>query len=385
MNDTNGMDAVIKSLRGYINSIDKFYTGEKTNVSSDDLTQLNDDLKSENDKIESSFNPEYQSESFSKIIDSLSNLELENEVMPYTEVTKLVYSETQHNTELYDFLKDEMEFDWKNYKKNHELAEIKVTTQKYFLKIKEHVGLSIAQKNHINDRLNTRLNETINSLDEANRQIEDLSSKVNEVEEEAKKKSDQIVMNFITILGIFAAVMMGAFGAFQGFTSMLSSAKSVPIGNILLISSVGAIILSLILFLLMYSISKLTSIKFSNCNCQNKNKGVLSRVRASLLGVDESEYKPKCDCSIFEKYPAITLINYIFYYIAITGVLLKYFYYRNYFDDNIGIQLLYTVAMYVLLSFVLAFIHRYVITKKTNDSFFKNIKKDLKKLLLKER
>src|SRR5690625_583085 len=115
--------------------------------------------------------------------------------------------------------------------------------------------------------------------------------------------------------------MINNMGSFQSFTSIFSNAENIPIGKTLLISAAGASGVSLILFLLLHAISKLTSFTLSNCDCRNrkkKYKGAIGLVTASLrnsLFGEESE--PECTCSLFNKYPTIFIINYLFYYIAV--------------------------------------------------------------------
>lgn len=85
----------------------------------------------------------------------------------------------------------------------------------------------------------------------------DLKKQYSELKNEANKQYQSILAQFIAILGIFAAILMGAFGAIQGFTSLFSNAHKLSMGEILIISSIGASSIILILFFLLNGISKL--------------------------------------------------------------------------------------------------------------------------------
>lgn len=65
-----------------------------------------------------------------------------------------------------------------------------------------------------------------------------------------------MITNFITILGIFAAILMGAFGSIQAFSSLFDNAVFLDLGKLLIISSVGASSVVLILFFLLNGIAE---------------------------------------------------------------------------------------------------------------------------------
>ncbi len=356
------MDEVLETFKEYLISIENFQAGGKVNIPSDSLENLESQLYSEQSHEErSSVNPDHESESFAKLIDSIKLVNLEEGVIPYTTLTKLIYKETQYNRELYDTLGDTMKSDWEAYRKSQ--SDIPSETKRIFLKIKEHIGLSIIQRNHINDGLNDQLSFTQKKLNETNKNFDELSKALAEVEKEAHEKADKLVVHFITILGIFAAIMMGAFGSFQGFTSIFSNAEKIPIGKVLMISSAGASGVTLILFLLLYSISKLTEFKLSNCKCSNKRRG-LGSIKLALLQFtgDESNIN-KCTCPMFEKYPAIFIINYFLYFVAVTGFVFMYFNYKDYFNDMFWKQLAVIALFYISASVLLLAVHKLLISK----------------------
>src|SRR5690606_29071445 len=66
-----------------------------------------------------------------------------------------------------------------------------------------------------------------------------------------------MMSNFISILGIFAAIMMAAYGSIQGFTALYSNESNYNLTTIILISSFGLFALLSVIYLLLYSISRL--------------------------------------------------------------------------------------------------------------------------------
>lgn len=381
MPNKDEMQKVLDSLESYLKSVDNFQRGKKTSVDADSLDQLEKDVLLDPSKTKKSeVNPEHKSKSFSQFIMSIENVSFEEDVIPYTLITKLIYKETKYNRELFDMLEDTLISDWSNYQKGKN--EISPETTRKFLKIKEHIGLSIIQRYHISDRLKEQLEETQEKLKEMDGKYKNMSESLDLVEEQAQEKADKIVVQFIAILGIFAAIMMGAIGSFQGFTSIFSNAENIPIGKTLIISAAGASGVSLILFLLLHAISKLTSFPLSNCDCKKRRKNrtalglVAASIRSSLFGEDTD---PECTCSLFNKYPTIFIANYLFYYIAVTGFVFMYFKFKNYFEMTQWKHWIVIVGFYLLVTIILIMAHRYVIDKDSDEKSLYKFVKDIKR------
>lgn len=384
MPNKSEMQKVLDSLESYLKSVDEFQRGKKTNSASDSLDQLEKDISFDNSKTKKTeVNPEHKSKSFSQFIMSIENVDFEEDVVPYTLITKLIYKETKYNRELFDMLADTLMSDWTNYKKDK--SKVSPETSRKFLKIKEHIGLSIIQRNHISDRLSDQLEETQNKLKDMDGKFKNLSKSLDLVEQQAQEKADKLVVQFITILGIFAAIMMGTIGSFQSFASIFSNAENIPIGKTLIISAAGASGVSLILFLLLHAISKLTSFPLSNCDCQKRKKGKQSAIglvaasfRKSILGED-SESEPKCTCSLFNKYPTIFIVNYLFYYIAVTGFIFMYFNFNAYFGMTPWKHWIVVIGFYLFVTAILIMVHRYLINKDSNEKSLYKFIKDVKR------
>ena len=363
-------DKVLDSLRNYIESIDS--TIMKEDKREEDGNQISlSEIYTEEKPVRS------YSESFERIIDALEETKMPFEIIPYSEITFLIYNQMNEKKELLDDFDGRLLSDFKKYKMKNDLNE---DVEKRFLKVKEHISLSIIQRNHISQSLSDRIANVDEKLEESEEIIGKFSNTISNLEEETQKKVDRLVPQFIAILGIFAAIMMGTMGSFQGFTSIFSNAEKIPLGKILIISAAGASGVSLILFLLIHAIAKLTSISLSNCNCEHRKKGFFDTINDSFrVKIFGEPTKQKCDCSLFDKYPTIFIINYLLYFIAVTGFLFMYFNFKGYFGMNHLKHWSVIINFYLLTTIVLIFIHRYLIDKKPNEKSLYKLVKDIKR------
>src|SRR5699024_8189664 len=120
-------------------------------------------------------------------------------------------------------------------------------------KIIQHTELAISQKQSLYENLKNDINY--------------LDSNVFD----ATNKYDNMMSNFISILGIFAAIMMATFGAIQGFSAIYSNENNYNFATIILISCFGLFALISILYILLYSISKLVDKELRNVNYYHSN------------------------------------------------------------------------------------------------------------------
>lgn len=179
--------------------------------------------------------------------------------LPYASLSKFVYEDDDEDlTYFLDFFD---EFIHEHVKDNEEnLGKL--------LKILEHLDLAKQQKEALFEEQQSKLQQIERlhiELKVKTEKVEELSEKVDELFESNKN----MITNFISILGIFAAILMGAFGAIQGFTSLFEHAAFMPLGKALILSAVGGSSVILILFLLLNGISKLTNRPIANSTKSN--------------------------------------------------------------------------------------------------------------------
>jgi hypothetical protein len=252
-----------------------------------------------------------------------------NESHFYAEITQIIFFDIQSDEDI-DFLEKHLNILLSNIPDDKNNLRIQLN------KIIDHIQLSVNQKQLIDQYQETmnrqlessaqkllsaedKLKSAENKLQEFDTTIEGYKEVIEEVQKEVKSKYDNIITQFITILGIFSAILMGAFGSIQGFTSLFNNAYNMSTGKLLVISAVGCAGVLAILFFLLNVLGKMTNYSISSCNCNRKkvrSTGWFSIFR-SLTNTNDDGY---CNCSIFEKYPVYVMINYCLFFVAFAGL-----------------------------------------------------------------
>ncbi len=144
------------------------------------------------------------------------------------------------------------------------------------------------------------LGKTKSQLDTAREELKQTSEKVNNSYNETfkeieklKKDTSGIYTQFITILGIFTAIIIGVFGGMQLLENVMSNMENVKITKLLMFSSLIMGAIFTILYLLLISIAALTNKPIKNCGC-NKDKecthSLFKRHPIYIIGMMSSLY-----------------------------------------------------------------------------------------------
>lgn len=209
------------------------------------------------------------------------------DLLPYAAVSQFVYNE--ENEDILYFTEKLEEFITKKYSRDSD-------NYKKGIKMIEHMELAKQQKDFLFEKheneIATIKRITRRTMIKSNK-IEELQNTTQELQEDNKS----MMTNYISILGIFAAILMGAFGAIQGFASLFENAYSLSIGKLLIMSSIGASSVLLILFFLLNGIAKLTE--------------------RSLWSTD------KVDGTLLEKHPSLVITHGILIFISLVGAALE--------------------------------------------------------------
>ncbi|GIP17749.1 hypothetical protein J40TS1_33910 [Paenibacillus montaniterrae] len=194
-------------------------------------------------------------------------------MLPYPVITQFVYENKSHDL-LY--MVHSIQDKYKAYCED----EVSDNFNK-FLKMVAHFELAQQQKNYLYKQQAEeilKIHERSMELDaQFKKQQEEFELQLKHLEKLEKKLSKLnsnvkgATTQFISILGIFAAILLGSFGAMQGFTSLFNNAQNMSIGKLLIISSVGASSVILILFFLVNSIAKLTDKNLSSSKDDNSS------------------------------------------------------------------------------------------------------------------
>ncbi|GAB3801062.1 coiled-coil domain-containing protein [Virgibacillus kimchii] len=169
-------------------------------------------------------------------------------------------------------------------------------------------GLRTALENTREETLKAReeLAKTKSQITEAQQKLIQTRNKLQEnydntradVEELQKDKSN-IYTQFVTILGIFSAIIFATFGSLEILKNILGNISTTPTAKLIVFSSLSIAGIIFLLFVLFNGLSRLTGKTIRSCECENK-------------GID-------CKHSIFTKHPTIITFGFILFYTSIIG------------------------------------------------------------------
>ncbi|KRG12648.1 hypothetical protein [Lederbergia galactosidilytica] len=171
----------------------------------------------------------------------------ENEILTYNDITTAIYNGTPEKLE-------QLQENWSKLMEHQTQWDLEPEMNEKFRKIDDHFLLATTQRSFILDNvesLKSQLDQKSNELDILTQELEEARKTVDEL----KDIKTRIYTEFVAILGIFTAVVLGAFGSLQIIGSVFTNIKDVPTGKLLVFSSLTSIGVTILLFLLMKWIS----------------------------------------------------------------------------------------------------------------------------------
>lgn len=155
-------------------------------------------------------------------------------------------------------------------------------------------GLEAATKGL--EETNKNYHAASKKLDAASKELDAASKK----SDAASKKLDNSTSEFISMLGIFSALIFGVFGGFEAFKSIFTNIDKASVNIVIIDSSILLLGLVILIFLLIQSISILSGKKFLACGCKNTKE---------------------CNHKFYERYPLFSFSISLFLFILILGLL----------------------------------------------------------------
>jgi len=207
------------------------------------------------------------------LIKSMKNFDLE--FLPYAAITEVVYRQHIQNMKSKDDMAQERldifltyySRNLKKFKNEKDCQKCIETPQKecdecvraykVALKIYEHLELAQQQLDSLfstHEQKISEIEDAISEVKNLQQQNQALASRLENLESDMKASTS----SYISILGIFAAILLGAFGAMQGFTSLFNNIHKTTIGNLVIISGLSGLVVVSILYILIFSLAKLT-------------------------------------------------------------------------------------------------------------------------------
>jgi len=211
---------------------------------------------------------------FDEVSDLMRTMgELDVDFLPYSAITALVYNEyidsmtmkkKSGHVDLDSFL-NYYNHNLQQFGKGKECQDCNQgqmcngCSQSYrvALKIYEHLELAQQQLDSLfstHEQKISEIEDAIIEVENLKKDNEEFVEKLEELELEIQKSTS----SYISILGIFAAILLGAFGAMQGFTSLFNNIHRTTIGNLVIISGLSGLVVVSILYILIFSLAKLT-------------------------------------------------------------------------------------------------------------------------------
>ena len=180
------------------------------------------------------------------------------------------------------------------------LSQYKVFFDKFSKATK---GLSVATEvlkeiSKIFNASSKKSNETSKKLDVASKKL-DVAQKKLDV---AQKKLDNSTSEFISMLGIFSALIFGVFGGFEAFKTIFTNIDKASVDMVIIDSSILLLGLIILIFLLIQSISILSGKNFLACGCKNISE---------------------CNHKFYERYPLFSFSIGLFLFTLLLGLLCK--------------------------------------------------------------
>lgn len=289
---------------------------------------------SENFRLDSTVNEE--------VFEKLEQFYSYKERHEYSKISQIVFNLEDEKNEYLEF----------NLLSLIEQAENKNSSHmKKYNKLYDHFRLSLTQKQFIERHLQQLRNEH----SEAQRQIMEAfyntSASLQEIEYKStvqaeimeeqsrqlknlEKRSKKITSDFVSILGIFSAVIFAAFGGLEILKNILGNIELVQTGKLLLFSSltIGGIV-SLV-FLLLNGLSKLTGLKLRSCDCESDMV---------------------CTCNVVQKHPTLVIVYQVLLFVALIGVTEYFIDYTAIFNEIIN-SWGALVQLFIVLGFSIIFI-----------------------------
>lgn len=138
--------------------------------------------------------------SFQQMLIYLETADFKYEVINYSRVTEIIFEYTDN--ELFDMLEMYLEDSWDLYKsENDNLSE---SLERRFLKVKEHIILSVKQKSQITNSLAKKYQDFYTKFNEVQKDFADLENKLTNAQESLKdlktnyeEKYNNIITQFI--------------------------------------------------------------------------------------------------------------------------------------------------------------------------------------------
>ena len=179
-------------------------------------------------------------------------------------------------------------------------------------KIQDHIELigiqvnrmdtGVKKANEIKEKLTEDISILKDEIEIKKKEFDDLSVNISELMKKqnvAVKKAKKVQKEFVTILGIFATILITTFGGLTSLASIFNNINNAGTGKLILLGSFVIFTILLIVFLLLNGISKLSELNIRSCGC---------------------EVNSQCNCPISKKHPTLYIVTTILIMTSLLGI-----------------------------------------------------------------
>lgn len=249
----------------------------------------------------------------------------------------------------------------RNIKKLIDHADLAHYQRKYIEDKFKETKVKIEGINKSNKSISNELSNSFNELEVVKKDTLEASEKLNKTEEKMERNYNNLISKidehmssvytqFVTILGIFTAIIFGVFGGMEILGNVMSNISTVKMSKLLIFSSliIGAILT--IIYMLLIGIANITNLSIRNCGCK------------------KSEC---CEHTLFQKHPIYLIGMISSLYLFIIGIIaheyeridLRGIPYLNKFMENEYSLIVSAIVLLIVLIFMF-----YYINKKTQKN-----------------
>lgn len=220
-------------------------------------------------------------------------------------------------------------------------------------KIQDHVELVNVQISKIDDgiknaeRVKEDLKREIQIKELEIKKLKDDFEMIKDKQNKALKRAKSVQKDFVTILGIFASILITTFGGLTILTSIFNNIQTAPTGKLILFGSLVVLAIIMTVFLLLNGISKLSELNLKSCGCVN----------------DVS-----CNCSIVKKHPTLYIVTVSLLVSALIGASEYVIDYKRLFSSY-GDKFLFETLSNVVLIIIIAAVGYFIYWRKKINVF----------------
>lgn len=253
---------------------------------------------------------------------------LSEDGIQYSDIAKFVFDTSEENIEY--FLKNMKEL--KIYSKSKNDSK----TKQAINKITNHIELERCRLNHLEDMQKKQL---LNMLSGTVTDVKTMSEQIKEHEDniqEYKKEINNWYASIMTILGLFAAIVVTFFGGLGSITSIFENINGTSKYRLVFLIIIIIFAMFNIIFMLLYYISIITNKsihkecyngckkinKQNNSNERNRQKSRINNKRTLNSDFKNCEFK-NIKCSM-RRYPFIFWFN-VFLVLMMIGIIGMYY------------------------------------------------------------